>query len=150
MRSRFLRWTMSTEKKFVFTDKITAKDYLRLREEAGWKQLAPEQAQAGLDNSFAVSAVLLEGETVGFARLLWDGGYVAYLAEVMVTEKCRHNRLATQMVEKLIERLRAEKKDGWQIKIHLMANLGRESFYEQFGFKSRPNDRDGAAMDLWL
>ncbi|SEK77525.1 GNAT family N-acetyltransferase [Ruminococcus albus] len=141
---------MSTEKKFVFTDKITAKDYLRLREEAGWKQLAPEQAQAGLDNSFAVSAVLLEGETVGFARLLWDGGYVAYLAEVMVTEKCRHNRLATQMVEKLIERLRAEKKDGWQIKIHLMANLGRESFYEQFGFKSRPNDRDGAAMDLWL
>ena len=138
------------DNKFVFTDKINAKDYLRLREEAGWKQLAFEQAQAGLDNSFAVSAVLLEGETVGFARLLWDGGYVAYLAEVMVTEKCRHNRLATQMVEKLIERLRAEKKDGWQIKIHLMANLGRESFYEPFGFKSRPNDRDGAAMDLWL
>ena len=111
---------MSTEK-FVFTDKIEAKDYLRLREEAGWKQLASEQAQAGLDNSFAVSAVLLGGETVGFARLLWDGGYVAYLAEVMVTEKCRHNRLATKMVEKLIERLRAEKKDSWQIKIHLMA-----------------------------
>lgn len=138
------------DNKFEFTDNISVKDYLRLREEAGWKRLAPEQAQAGLDNSFAVSAVLLEGETVGFARLLWDGGYVAYLAEVMVTEKCRHNRLATQMVENLIERLRAEKKDGWQIKIHLMANLGRESFYEQFGFKSRPNDRDGAAMDLWL
>ncbi|MBO4867498.1 MAG: GNAT family N-acetyltransferase [Ruminococcus sp.] len=138
------------DNKFEFTDNISVKDYLRLREEAGWKQLAFEQAQAGLDNSFAVSAVLLEGETVGFARLLWDGGYVAYLAEVMVKEKCRHNRLASQMVERLIEKLRAEKKDGWQIKIHLMASLGRESFYEQFGFKSRPNDRDGAAMDLWL
>ena len=138
------------DNKFEFTDKISVEDYLRLREEAGWKAIAFEQAQAGLDNSYAVSAVLFDGETVGFARLLWDGGYVAYLAEVMVTEKYRHNGLATQMVEHLVEKLRAEKKEGWQIKIHLLANRGRESFYEQFGFKSRPNDHDGAAMDIWL
>ncbi|WP_295152159.1 GNAT family N-acetyltransferase [uncultured Ruminococcus sp.] len=136
---------------FEFTDKISVEDYQRFREEAGWKALAPEQAQAGLDNSYAiVAAVLPDGETVGFVRVLWDGGYVAYLAEVMVTEKCRHKGLASQMVERVIERLRAEKKEGWEIKIHLLAGRGRESFYEQFGFVSRPNERSGAAMDLWL
>lgn len=136
--------------KFEFTNKLNVEDYLRLREEVGWKSIAPEQAQAGLDNSYAVIAAILDGEAVGFVRLLWDGGYVAYLAEVMVTEKCRHNGLASQMVGRLVEKLRSEKKEGWQIKIHLMANLGRESFYEPFGFKSRPNEHDGAAMDMWL
>ena len=136
--------------KFLFTDKLSVEDYLRLREEVGWKSIAPEQAQAGLDNAYAVIAAVSGGETVGFARLLWDGGYVAYLAEVYVMEECRHQGLAKVMVENLIEKLRAEKKEGWEIKIHLLANLGRESFYEPFGFKSRPNEHDGAAMDMWL
>ena len=98
--------------KFLFTDKLSVEDYLRLREEVGWKSIAPEQAQAGLDNSYAVIAAMLDGEAVGFVRLLWDGGYVAYLAEVMVTEKCRHNGLASQMVGRLVEKLRSEKKRG--------------------------------------
>ena len=136
--------------KFEFTNKLNVEDYLRFREEAGWKRLAAEQAQAGLDNSYAVIAAVSGGETVGFARLLWDGGYVAYLAEVYVMEECRHQGLAKAMVENLIEKLRTEKKEGWEIKIHLLANLGRESFYEPFGFKSRPNEHDGAAMDMWL
>ena len=136
--------------KFLFTDKLSVEDYLRLREEVGWKSIAPEQAQAGLDNAYAVIAAVSGGETVGFARLLWDGGHVAYLAEVYVMEECRHQGLAKVMVENLIEKLRAEKKEGWEIKIHLLANLGRESFYEPFGFKSRPNEHDGAAMDMWL
>ena len=136
--------------KFEFTNKLNVEDYLRFREEAGWKRLAAEQAQAGLDNSYAVIAAVSGGETVGFARLLWDGGYVAYLAEVYVMEECRHQGLAKVMVENLIEKLRAEKKEGWEIKIHLLANLGRESFYEPFGFRARPDDKDGAAMDMWL
>jgi GNAT superfamily N-acetyltransferase len=136
--------------RILFTDKLNVEDYLRFREAAGWKKLAVEQAQTGLDNAYAVTAAVLDGRTVGFARLLWDGGYVAYLAEVYVAEDCRHQGLAKAMVEKLIEKLRAEKKDGWEIKIHLLANLGRESFYEPFGFRARPDDKDGAAMDMWL
>ena len=56
--------------KFEFTNKLNVEDYLRLREEVGWKSIAPEQAQAGLDNSYAVIAAMLDGEAVGFVRLL--------------------------------------------------------------------------------
>ena len=139
---------MDTE--ILFTDKLKVEDYLRFREAAGWKQLACEQAQAGLDSSYAVIAAMCGDEAVGFARLLWDGGYVAYLAEVFVEDKFRHKGLASKMVKQLIEKLRAEKKEGWEIKIHLLAGLGRESFYEPFGFRARPDDKSGAAMDMWL
>ena len=140
---------MNTEK-YIFTDKINTEDYLRLREEAGWKAIAYEQAQAGLDRSFAKVAVTLEGVTVGMASLLWDGGYCAYLTDVVVTERCRHSGLASQMVKQITEKLRSEKKEGWQIKIHLLAAPGKEGFYEQFGFEARPNCHAGAGMDMWI
>ena len=138
------------DNRFVFTDRINARDYLRLREEAGWKAIAYEQAQAGLDRSFAKVAVTLEGETVGMARLLWDGGYCAYLTDIVVTERCRHSGIGSEMIRRLTDTIKAEKKEGWQIKIHLLAAPGKEGFYEQFGFGARPNDHAGAGMDMWI
>ena len=34
--------------------------------------------------------------------------------------------------------------------IDLMSAIGKETFYEKFGFVKRPRDRRGAGMDLWL
>ena len=135
---------------FVFTDDIPVENYLRLRAEAGWKQIPADEAQSGLDRSFANISVRLDGEVIGMARIVWDHSYSAYLTDVIVTEKYRHNGLAGKMIERLLEKLRAEKKEGWEIKLHLLAAKGRESFYEKFGFSERPNERMGAAMDMWI
>ena len=135
---------------FVFTDNLPVEDYLRLRAEAGWKVLPPDQAQAGLDRSFANIAVVCDGEVVGMARIVWDHGYCAFLTDVIVTEKHRHNGLASEMIRRLTEKIRAEKKDGWQIAVYLMAAKDREGFYERLGFRTRPDERVGAGMDMWL
>jgi len=135
---------------FVFTDKLPVEDYLRLRAEAGWKVLPQDQAQAGLDRSFANIAVVYDGEVVGMARIVWDHGYCAFLTDVIVTEKHRHNGLASEMIRRLTEKIRAEKKDGWQIAVYLMAAKDREGFYEGLGFRTRPDERVGAGMDMWL
>ena len=135
---------------FVFTDKLPVEDYLRLRAEAGWKVLPPDQAQAGLDRSFANIAVVYDGEVVGMARIVWDRGFCAFLTDVIVTEKHRHNGLASEMIRRLTEKIRAEKKDGWQIAVYLMAAKDREGFYERLGFRTRPDERVGAGMDMWL
>lgn len=39
-------------------------------------------------------------------------------------------------------------KSGWKIKVILLAAKGRESFYEQFGFVKRPNEREECGMNL--
>ena len=136
--------------KVIFSDTIPVEDFLRLRAEVKWAELPVEQAQAGLDHTFAGVAAILDGEVVGMARVLWDGCYCAFLTDVIVTEKCRHNGIATAMVQRLIDRLRAEKKEGWKIKLYLMAGHGRESFYQRFGFNTRPQGEEGAGMNMWL
>ncbi len=40
-------------------------------------------------------------------------------------------------------------KEGWRIKIVIVASKGKEAFYEKLGFKARPNDNDGPGMDMW-
>ncbi|MBQ4487059.1 MAG: GNAT family N-acetyltransferase, partial [Oscillospiraceae bacterium] len=107
-------------------------------------------AQAGLDRSFANIAVVYDGEVVGMARIVWDRGYCAFLTDVIVTGKHRHNGLASEMIRILTEKIRAEKKDGWQIAVYLMAAKDREGFYERLGFRTRPDERVGAGMDIWL
>ncbi len=135
---------------FVFTDKLPVEDYLRLRAGEGWRALPAEEAQAGLDRSFANIAVLLDDEVVGMARLVWDHGYCAFLTDVIVAEKCRHKGLASEMIERLVGKLRAEKKEGWQIAVYLMAAKEKEGFYQRFGFRTRPDERVGSGMDMWL
>ena len=41
-------------------------------------------------------------------------------------------------------------KPGWGISVDLMAAIGKEGFYEKFGFASRPRNNRGAGMDMWL
>lgn len=55
-----------------------------------------------------------------------------------------------RLVELAIGFVKAQLKEGWKIKIVLVAAKGKESFYEKFGFCERPNEKDGAGMDLWV
>ena len=41
-------------------------------------------------------------------------------------------------------------KPGYKVKLTLNSARGKEPFYEKFGFRERPNEDAGAAMDQWL
>jgi GNAT superfamily N-acetyltransferase len=63
---------------------ISEKDYNRLRRSVGWDEIPPRTAQAGLDNSEYLISAVCGGEPVGMARIVSDGGYVRYIADVVV------------------------------------------------------------------
>lgn len=136
--------------KYEFFGTVSVEDYLRLRHNVGWMEIAPEQAQNGINNSFQITSVKFGGETIGMARLLWDGGYCAYLSDVIVDVNHRHKGLASMMINSLIKSLQQSLKEGWQVKLMLAAAKGKESFYEQFGFVQRPNENTGAGMEKLL
>lgn len=138
------------DERYQLVSGISVKDYQRLRAEVYWAELATEQAKSGLKNAFASVSAVRDGQVVGMARLLWDGGYCAYLTEVMVSFEHRHQGIATAMVERLLAEISAALKPGWQVKVVLMSGKGRESFYTRFGFQERPNERLGAGMELCL
>lgn len=141
---------MKAAAEYVYRDTVGTDAYLKLRDAVGWSRIHAEQAEAGLRNSKKVVACYVDGECVACARLLWDGGYIAYLADVMVAPAFQGRGIGTEMVSRLIDHLRAQLKPGWRVKIVLVATQGREPFYRAMGFCDRPNAQGGAGMDLWL
>lgn len=133
-----------------YREQITAADYNKLREAVGWGPLREDQAQQGLTHSALVVSCYRDGEIAGCARLLWDHGYMAYIADVMVLPECQGQGIGRQMIENILTFLRAQIKEGWKMMVVLVATEGREPFYKKLGFRERPCEGSGAGMDLWL
>ena len=70
--------------KIEYSHDLSAADYNRLRHSAGWADLTLEQAETGLSNSAYIISARREGEVVGMARYLSDGGYIRFIADVVV------------------------------------------------------------------
>ena len=128
---------------------LSAKEYCELRAAVGWQALIEEQAQSGLDNSDFIVACRDNDHIVGCARIFWDKGYSAYLADVMVKPEYQKQGIGKKLVSECIGYIDGQLKDGWRIKIVIVSAKGKEPFYEQFGFQLRPNAHDGAGMQLW-
>lgn len=129
---------------------ISVSDYNMLREAVGWGRLCDEQAQQGLDNSAYVVSCYDDNVVVGTARIIWDKGYISYLADVIVKPEYQGYGIGKHLVEMAIAFMKTQIKEGWKIKIVLVSAKGKEDFYKKFGFCERPNENAGAGMDLWI
>ena len=128
---------------------LSAKEYCLLRDAVSWAPLVEEQAQSGLDHSDFIVACRDGNTIVGCARVFWDKGYIAYLADVMVKPEYQKQGIGTRLVQSCIDYIDRQLQPGWRIKIVIVSAKGKEPFYEKFGFQLRPNEHDGAGMQLW-
>ena len=133
-----------------YVDYITPEEYMDLRRKAGWVEFPLEEAQACIDNAYMVLCVRDNGKAIGVARLLWDGGYIAFLSDVIVDAAYQGQGIGSRLVEACIQRLKSDMKPGYKVKMNLNSAKGKESFYKRFGFRERPNDDVGAGMDQWF
>ena len=132
-----------------YTHMLSAKEYCELRAAVQWKPIAEDQAQSGLDHSDFIVACREQEKIVGCARIFWDKGYIAYLADVMVKPEYQGRGIGKKLVESCISYIQSQLKEGWRIKIVIVSAKGKEPFYEKFGFQVRPNENDGAGMQMW-
>lgn len=120
-----------------------------LRRSVGWGVLSDFDSQAALDGSrFAVSAVS-GGEPIGAARVVGDGRTAFYIQDVIVRPDFQGCGVGRALMEKVMEYIASAACEG--AIVGLMAAEGKEAFYERFGFHTRPNEREGAGMQLiWM
>ena len=133
-----------------FTDYISSEEYMELRRRVGWCEFPLEEARAGIDNSYMITCARDGEKAVGVVRLLWDGGYIAFLSDVIVDPDYQRQGIGKKLVESAIQRVKTDMKPGYKVKMCLMAAKGKEPFYEKFGFSERPNENLGAGMDQWF
>ena len=132
-----------------YSNSISAKEYCELVSAVGWQPIIEEQAQSCLNGSDFIIACRDDNCIVGCARIFWDKGYIAYLADVMVKPEYQKQGIGKKLVSECIAYIDNQLKDGWRIKIVIVSAKGKEQFYEKFGFELRPNERDGAGMQVW-
>ena len=133
-----------------YTDRISAEEYLELRTKVGWMLFPREEAENCIENAYMVISARDDGRAVGVARLLWDGGYVAFLSDVIVDPAYQRQGIGRTLVNAIIQRIRDDMKPGWKVKLNLNSAKGKEPFYKKLGFDERPNENVGAGMDMWL
>lgn len=133
-----------------YTNQISVKDYTLLRKAVGFREIPQHQAKTGLSNT-AYQVAAMDGErTVGMARILWDGGYTAYLADVIVHPDYQEKHIGYEMVSRIVDYLKSQLKPGDGILLNLNAAKGKEPFYLKLGFDVRPNEHQGSGMSQWL
>ena len=132
----------------TYTNTITVEDYNILTEAVGWGTRNPEKVSAALGRTDFLVAAQTDSRTVGTARLIHDG-LQALVMDVIVLPEYQKQGIGKKMMEILMEYLDSISSDGG-IFVNLMCALGKESFYEQFGFQRRPNENRGPGMTRWM
>ncbi len=133
-----------------YVNSISPEEYMKLRRIVGWVEFPLEQAKVCIEKAYFVQCVRDDGKAIGLARLLWDGGYIAFLSDVIVVPEYQGRGIGRKLVETCIEKLKVDMKPGYKVKMNLNSAKGKEAFYEKFGFKVRPNEDAGAGMDQWF
>ncbi len=125
---------------------LTYEDYFSLRDSVGWMNFSKEQTQKALLNSiYTVIAVDDYGETVGMGRLTGDGMYYM-IVDIVVCPDYQKKGIGTEIINMLITYVSRETPVEGRSSIQLIAEKGKESFYEKVGFKKIPHEYCGFGM----
>ena len=85
---------------------ITADKVNFIRASVGFRQIHPEQVQAGLNGSAFVVSAYDQDKIIGMARLIWDGGSVGLIHDVLVLPKYRIHGIESEMISRILAFLR--------------------------------------------
>jgi predicted GNAT family N-acyltransferase len=134
----------------TYTEQITVEEYNSLRQAVQWIGVKEARAQKALDNSFYKLIARQDGVPVGMARIVSDGGYTYFITDVIVRPDCQGQHIGTELIHRLLEYIKKDVKDDETVMVSLMAAYQRESFYERFGFHTRPFGNHGPGMSMWV
>lgn len=129
---------------------ITEEAYNHLRKSAGWQEIEPSQAQTGINNSAFLVAAYDGAKCIGCLRVISDGGFTAIIVDVLVLPDYQQKGIGKYMLSQALLAMQKPLSSGQRVMVNLMAAKGRESFYEKFGFISRPGSDSGAGMVRYL
>lgn len=127
----------------------TLDDFNMLTESVGWGKRENNIVKEALRNTLYSLCVYDENRLIGYGRIIGDKTIFLYIQDIMVIPKYQGKQIGTEIMYKLLEQVDRYKKVNPNIRTYLGASKGKESFYEKFGFISRPNDKLGAGMILY-
>ncbi|MCP1135290.1 GNAT family N-acetyltransferase [Paenibacillus polysaccharolyticus] len=133
----------------ILKKQISVEDYMNLREIVGWGN--PDNIEAierGLKNTLYSICIEVEEQTIGYGRIVGDGGFTFYIQDIIVLPSYQRLGLGNKIMAELMEYITSTYPPGSSV--GLMSAKGKEDFYKKFGFVERPNESYGAGMIQYL
>lgn len=125
---------------------LTAELLSNFRNTIGWGNTTIIKAEKAVQNTLYSIVAFDDDKAVGIGRLIGDGALIWYIQDVIVFSEYQRNAIGTGIMEHLIEYVRKNSLPNDSTTIGLMSAKGKESFYQKFGFRMRPNEAEGMGM----
>ncbi len=84
------------------------------------------------------------------ARLIWDGGCVALIHDILVMPMYKMKEIEIEMITNIFDFLRTKIKPGYGIQVDIRAWGNSTIFYESLGFKKSTPVQRGIPMHICL
>lgn len=107
-----------------------------------WERDKKRINQNKKQSCFAVS-LYIDDEIIGMGRVVGDGSYFT-IYDVVVDKKFQGRGIGSIIMSEIINWYKTIEDDDTFLYVN--ASKNKESFYEKFGFRSRPNEDIGAGM----
>lgn len=127
----------------VINEFVTNEEFNILFNSVGWGNRQDEKIDNHRKASCFATKVYFNNEIVGMARVVGDGAYYT-VYDVVVSGAFQGRGVGRLLMEQVIEYYKSVEDDDTYL--YLGASLGKEKFYEKFGFVSRPYGHIGAGM----
>ena len=120
-------------------------EYCKLRESVGWTNFSRTQTEKSLKNSLYTVAAEEDNQVVGMGRLIGDGMYYM-IVDIVVQPAYQQMGIGSKILNMIMEYVDNGTPDGGRSSIQLIAEKGKETFYESRGFKIIPHESCGSGM----
>ncbi|MCQ8880072.1 GNAT family N-acetyltransferase [Pseudoalteromonas shioyasakiensis] len=122
----------------------TIEEYIFLREKVGWGEVDEQMASISLHNSLFHVVIRQKQRLIGMGRVIGDGGLFFYVQDVVVSPDLQGQGIGTLIMDNIEEYLSGIAKKG--ATVGLFSVKGRESFYNRYSYRDRPNTVLGCGM----
>ena len=124
---------------------LNYEDYCALRKSVDWLLFADVQMKRAVDNSLYTITAVEDDRTVGMGRMIGDGMYFL-IADIVVCPEFQKRGIGTNIINMLLKYVEDNTPAGGRSSIQLIAEKGKEPFYEKLGFKLIPHEFCGSGM----
>ena len=124
---------------------LSYEDYCRLRQSVGWTNFSKTQTEKSLERSLYTVVAGSDGQMVGMGRLIGDGMYYM-IVDIVVLPTYQKMGIGSTILNMIVDYVNRETPVGGRSSIQLIAEKGKEKFYEKRGFKIIPHEFCGSGM----
>ncbi len=125
-----------------------AEEFNYLYDEVQWGAYDIETTKKLLKYTLYSVSVYDDNKIIGYGRLIGDGIVFIFIRDVMVVPKYQSKKIGTNIMNKLLKKVKEIKQENPYVRVYLGASKGKEDFYRKFGFITRSEAGLGEEMIL--